>query len=239
MSRMFEVKGKKVKTLNYITGCQHNCTYCWARELVATKLKNSPKYRECGFNPALHLKEVGKSLGKNNTYFVVDMGDMWGSWVEDYWIHLVLDKCKNADRSNTFMFLTKNPQRYVDFFSKYQDYQDNFILGATIETNIDFYGLTYSNAPKVSDRYSAMKRLPYKIRKFVSIEPILNFDITLDDWIQSINPEFVYIGLDNHKNKLEEPKLFKTKLLIQELNKFTEVRLKTIRKAWNENYITR
>lgn len=239
-TRMFEVDGKRVKTLNCLTGCKYNCSYCFARKLVETKLKDAPKYKDCGFDPAIHPKELIKSLGKNKIYFVVDMGDMWGEWNDDDLIQLVLNKCKNADKSNTFMFLTKNPQRYVVYFDENpEDYQDNFILGATIETTKDELGLKYSEAPNESHRYYYMKRLK-DFRKFISIEPIMDFDDvrylnadTLGDWIETINPEFVYIGYDNYDNHLHEPSLEKTTKLIEELKKFTEVRLKTIRERWD------
>ena len=43
----------------------------------------------------------------------------------------------------------------------------------------------------------------------------------------------VMIGYNNYPNevKLDEPPLQKTKMLIEELNKFTDVRLKTIRES--------
>ncbi|MCJ7804464.1 hypothetical protein MUP35_01890 [Patescibacteria group bacterium] len=63
---------------------------------------------------------------------------------------------------------------------------------------------------------------------FVSIEPILDFD--LDKFIFDIkiaNPKFVSIGADSKGHNLVEPNGIKIKQLIQELSKFTEVRLKS------------
>ncbi|RLG05024.1 MAG: hypothetical protein DRN65_07395, partial [Thaumarchaeota archaeon] len=49
-----------------------------------------------------------------------------------------------------------------------------------------------------------------------------------------VKPIFVYVGYDNYGHKLPEPTLDKTKQLIAKLSEFTEVRYKTLRKAWYE-----
>ena len=69
---------------------------------------------------------------------------------------------------------------------------------------------------------------------YITIEPILDFSFEFVKRVRELNPEFVYIGYDNHNCRLPEPPLEKTLKLIEELEKFTEVRLKTIRKAWWE-----
>lgn len=71
-------------------------------------------------------------------------------------------------------------------------------------------------------------------KKYVTIEPILDFSSVkaFADLIEKIAPDFVYVGYDNHNCRLPEPPLSKTLELIGELEKFTEVRLKTLREAW-------
>jgi len=111
-----------------------------------------------------------------------------------------------------------------------------------------------SRAPSTFHRYISMSRKRRRIpkplfkhdRRFLTYEPILDFDLeTMVKWAKEIVPEFVYIGYDNHGVKvkpwdsrdsyrLPEPPLSKTLKLIEELEKFTEVRLKTIRKVWWE-----
>ena len=114
------------------------------------------------------------------------------------------------------------------------------VLGTTIETNyLNSYLIKgISKAPNPLDRMIAMVKLDYP-RKYVSIEPEIFFNLsTMTDWIKQIAPEFVYIGYDNHRRlealEIYEPTLEETKELIEELSKFTEVRLKTMRKAWWE-----
>lgn len=79
-----------------------------------------------------------------------------------------------------------------------------------------------------------MMKLPHK-RKEVTIEPILSFNKhVMLMWIENISPAFVYVGYDNHDCKLPEPSLEKTKKLIADLELITEVRVKSLRKAWWE-----
>jgi len=214
-------------TWNPVTGCLHHCKYCWARPLAEGKLRNLDKYKN-GFKPALWEKAFVNTLGKNKFVFVSDMGDLFGEWVPSKWIEKVLNKVCRSHPSNLFMFLTKNPIRYKEFLHLYPK---NAILGATIETNHDY---NVSKAPKPKERYEALRSLEYP-RKTVSIEPIMDFDIEVfASWMKEIKPEFVHLGYDNYGYKLTEPELEKTLALISILKKFTDIRTKTIRKAWWE-----
>jgi len=112
----------------------------------------------------------------------------------------------------------------------------NAILGATIETNNDelYMKEKISGAPLPSVRYKAMKKISWPL-KFVSIEPILDFNyITFIKWIKEIQPFLVYVGYDNYDWRFPEPTLQKTLRFIEELKRFTCVMEKTIRPAWNE-----
>jgi len=149
------------------------------------------------------------------------------SWVPREWIERVLRVVRSKPRS-WFFFLTKNPKRYLEFEG---ELPNNVVLGATIETNRD-YKLTKAPAPR--ERYEAMVKLSWKW-KAVVIEPILDFDAEFIDWIYNISPVIVYVGYDNYNNRLPEPKLEKTMILLEALRGVTDLRLKTIRKAWYEN----
>lgn len=238
ISLMNSEKGRKMFTIvsetwNPVTGCLHDCTYCWARKLALTKLRNSLRYRD-GFKPRLNIEEFKKSF-KGGVVFVSDMGDLWGEWVPDDWIRRVLSHIRKFPNT-WFLFLTKNPQRYLDFMD---EIPANAILGATIETNRDIYFQeTYkpriSSAPLPSRRYRAMRDLDWSL-KFISIEPVLDFDLDIfTKWIEEMNPFMVYVGYDNYNNKLPEPPLNKTLELMKRLEEFTLVLRKTIRPAWNE-----
>jgi hypothetical protein len=189
------------------------------------KLRYSEKYK-CGFKPNLWEDAFQKSLGKNKFVFVCDMGDLFGEWVSRRWIEKTLNRITQFHHSNLFMFLTKNPKRYEEFLDLYPE---NLILGTTIETNHDF---KVSMAPIPEKRFEAFKNVEYP-RKTVSIEPIMDFDLEVfSSWIKEIMPEFVHIGYDNYGHRLPEPELERTVALINELEKFTDVRTKTLREAW-------
>jgi len=110
---------------NPLVGCGHHCLYCWARPL-ARRL-----YPDFDFKPRL-LPERLKLRVRNKCVFVVSMGDLFCADVPDLWIREVLRTARNAPKSNTFLFLTKNPWRYFDFL---EEFPSNSLLGVTIETN--------------------------------------------------------------------------------------------------------
>lgn len=193
------------ETWNPVTGCEHSCTYCWARRLAETRLRNSKRYSN-GFIPRLNREELNKKF-RGGVVFVSDMGDLFGEFVPDEWIETVL---KHAGKfsSTLFLFLTKNPSRYLDF-----NFPENAILGATIETDRnEIYKI--SKAPKPGERIKAMFELDWDM-KFLSIEPILDFSPKFWRKIEKINPLMIYIGYDNYNCRLPEPALDKTLSLIQ------------------------
>ncbi|MEM3745462.1 MAG: DUF5131 family protein [Candidatus Bathyarchaeia archaeon] len=212
---------------NPVTGCLHMCSYCWAR-MFARRLASMgvEPYRTHGFSPAFAEWRLRERIPNGKFIFVSDMGDMWGDWVPAEWIERVLRVVRSKPRSK-FFFLTKNPKRYLEFEDKFSE---NVVLGVTLETNRD-YGLGVAPPPR--ERYEAMVKLNWRW-KAVVIEPILDFDEGFIDWIYDVSPEIVYVGYDNYGNKLPEPKLEKTMILLEALRDITDLRPKTIRKAWNE-----
>jgi len=216
---MFDVINK---TWNPVIGCLHDCNYCWARALAETRLKNMEKYKD-GFKPKLVEYELNKRF-RRKFVFVSDMGDLFGDWVPGEWIIKVLEAIRNSP-SSYFLFLTKNPRRYKEFLDIYPE---NLVLGATIETNRD---CAVSTAPLTVERYENMAELPFK-NKLISIEPIMDFDLdAFTQWLKEIGPTIVYVGYDNYNNGLPEPSLAKTKKLIENLESFTRVRVKTLRET--------
>ena len=213
-----------------MSGCLHYCTYCWARKLALTKLRNHERYRK-GFIPRLNEREF-KVRFDEGLVFVTDMGDLFGDFIPSDWIVKVINYIRKFPKT-LFLFLTKNPERYFEFLDIMPQ---NAVLGATIETNRDNIYLEHyiSRAPLPSRRYEAMKKLEWD-KKFISIEPILNFDLEVfTKWIKEINPIIVYVGYDNYNNKLPEPPLKKTLKLIETLSESTLTIKKTIRPAWYE-----
>ena len=227
--RMFSIV---TGTWNPISGCLFNCNYCWAKDLAITKLKNTKRYSK-GFTPSLNETEFKVNFAKGDLIFVSDMGDMFADFIRSEWIMQVFSHISKFPEAD-FLFMTKNPKRYVDLLPHIPK---NAILGATIETTNDeiIQVDKVSNAPLPSQRYKAMKELVWE-RKIVSIEPVLDFNLnTFVGWIEDINPFLVYIGYDNYCHKLREPTLKQTTELMQNLSRTSLVIRKTIRPAWFED----
>jgi len=215
---------------NPLIGCCHNCAYCWCRPL-ARRL-----YPENGFRLRL-MPERLQFRQKGKCIVVVSMGDLFCSDVPDDWIEKVLRVTQAAPKSNTFLFLTKNPWRYFEFLD---EFPDNALFGATIETDRAELIRRLSKAPAPQDRFYAMNSLrAYNKKTFVAIEPILDFNPTrLRSWLEDISPEFVAIGYDNHRHKLPEPAIKKTQEFIESLEDAgLKVLKKTLRPAWWEELL--
>lgn len=249
MARMFR---KVTRTWNPITGCLHNCVYCWARRLVESRLKKISRKYSDGFKPSFHPEELNRKFRPGEFVFVSDMGDMWGDWVPDEWILGVLEVVKKHPEA-TFLFLTKNPYRYFQINDNLEGLKrigienvfglSNAVFGVTLETDDDALYRKY----KISKALLPSRRLlwmAFKEKLFedepvphtmISIEPILDFTHAFPEKIVELEPGFVYVGYDNYNNKLPEPPLHKTMELIDRLKEHgITVYTKTLRKAWYE-----
>lgn len=234
MRRMYK---ENVKSLNWFVGCRHNCVYCKPSFQAQMKRQRKNCISCYWYEPHPHLERLAKTpphTRADEFIFFPSSGDPAYATREQF--HQAWSFAeKYPDR--TFLTQSKDPFCFLQF----SEIPDNVILGTTIETDlIQFPSSTYysydeiSHAPFPVHRVVAMSELKHK-RKEVTIEPILEFSLaTLPEWIREINPEFVYVGYDNHNCKLPEPPLSKTHMLIEKLEKFTEVRVKTLRKAWWE-----
>jgi len=210
---------KDTITWNVFKGCLFNCEYCKKSfQLQAKRQKH--RCNDCyNYKPHFHPERLNQYLPKNKLIFVAGSGDLYFALSDE--LYQILDVIK-ANEDKTFLIQSKSPHFLFDV-----ELPDNIIVGTTIETNRDIS--SFSEAPSTLDRIYALNLIEHK-RKFVTHEPICDFDLdkvlSLD---RLIKPEIVWIGYDNHKTGLDEPALFKTKALIEELKSFTDVRLKTIR----------
>jgi protein gp37 len=108
--------------------------------------------------------------------FVCSMTDLFGSWVENDWLHRIFDEMENNPQ-HTYLLLTKRPRRMRDYINwKWTGaYQPQFIwAGTTIE----------------EDRYSWRANLLRETNaavRWVSAEPLLSglpsLDLTDIDWV--------------------------------------------------------
>lgn len=170
---------------NPVTGCLHNCEYCYARKIarrfsfdpwqtVEDKINHfigGPMRNEFykgnkidpypyGFDPTFHYYRLNEPAQKTKprNIFVCSMADLFGDWVPDEWIQAVFAACEAAPQ-HRYIFLTKNPGRYGELYEKKMiPCKDNYWFGTTITNQED------------SHRIAA---LPAHGNRFVSIEPIM------------------------------------------------------------------
>jgi protein gp37 len=181
------------QTWNPVTGCNHGCSYCYARRIAERFKSKAVNCHDCtqpgnglhevrykgydgafryGFDPTLHSYRLDepKNLKTPSKIFVSSMGDLFGSWVPDEWINAVLDTVR-ACPQHTFQFLTKNPYRYREF-----EFPGNCWLGTSADNFVD---LAFEQQNLL--RYA--KRAPVK---FLSLEPLLS----------QMAPEIFYQDID-------------------------------------------
>jgi protein gp37 len=118
-------------TWNPVTGCLHDCSYCYAR-VIAERFY--PEKFEPTFHPdrlkAPHYTKVPPDASHDvraKSVFVCSMADLFGKWVPQAWIDAVLAEVRAAPQWN-FLFLTKFPQRLAEI-----DWPDNAWVGTTVD----------------------------------------------------------------------------------------------------------
>jgi len=247
---MVKVKDKKsknmysdsVKQWNVLVGCTFSCSYC-KRSFQAQMKRQKPKFDENGkqwrgcqdcydykhhFHPERLINKYVKKLPNtkgDEFIWVCSSGDI--ACMRPEWVKKVLNVIRELPQ--TFFMQTKNPMCFEQY-----DLPKNLIIGITLESNKWFKEI--SKAVKPTWRALDFMEIEHP-RKIVTVEPIMKFDFDMMvDLIKDINPERVYIGYNSKPKscKLPEPSLVKTKRLIEVLSKFTKVKIKLLRKAWNE-----
>lgn len=145
---------------NPVTGCLHNCPYCYAREIA------EHIYPE-GFAPTLHmdrlsapaLTPVPPQAERDVSYrnvFTCSMADLFGRWVPDEWIKAVLEVVRHNPQWN-FLFLTKFPIRMSKF-----TYPSNAWLGTSVDLQ-----------RRVKNAERAMREVRSASIKWLSLEPLI------------------------------------------------------------------
>lgn len=198
-------------TWNVFVGCGHECTYCNARKAALTRFKRIARYRD-GFTPKLVESELRRRFKPGQFIFVAYMGDIAFATREQFLT--IIAKIREFPETN-FLIQTKNPEQLYDWWADWCiSLPANVSLGTTIETNRN-YGL--SKAPPPYDRFRYLTGYPHK-RKFLSIEPIMDFDLDiLVSWVRILKPEIVEVGADNYHNNLPEPPWWKVEALLGRL----------------------
>ena len=158
---------------NPITGCYHDCIYCYARDIanryypqkfdaaILPHRLTIPRYQQ----PPTHAKE---QIGYKNI-FTCSMADLFGKWVPQPWIDAVLDTVRKSPQWN-FLFLTKFPIRLSE-----QTWPDNAWVGCTVDRQA-----------RVASAERAFRKVKAGL-KWLSCEPLLEpltfTSLEMFDWI--------------------------------------------------------
>lgn len=93
------------------------------------------------FKPTLYRYKLNEpqKWKKGRNIFVCSMDDLFGKWVPDSWIEKVFNACEKAPQHN-YLFLTKNPQRYVELAEKgILRRLDNMWYGSTVTAMEEYF----------------------------------------------------------------------------------------------------
>ena len=205
-------------TWNPVTGCYHDCMYCYARNMVhrfsgmthvhstkkslITETLDKPfKLKDgktrpypFGFIPTFHRYKLDEYKNvKSKNIFVCSMADMFGEWVPDEWIEEILRSCEEAPQ-HRYLFLTKNPTRYVLLL----------LDGKLPEKDNMWYGISVTNKQQALRAETELSDMSPKAGAFISVEPLLE---DVSDELRSVIGDFtdwVIIGAEtgNRKGKV-------------------------------------
>ncbi|MDI3548153.1 MAG: hypothetical protein PWR10_1805 [Halanaerobiales bacterium] len=160
-------------TWNPVVGCKHGCPYCYAKRFAERGLGEYGKYKKGKrFQPRFFPGRLDepKQRKRPAKIFVSSMGDLFGDWVPDEWIEAVLDIVRGCPQ-HTFQFLTKNPDRYYNWFTfDMKNIPDNIWIGAGAD-----------NATDAHTRSGTLGFMGAKV-KFLSLEPLLENVVEYVEW---------------------------------------------------------
>ena len=203
-------------TWNTVKGaCPHDCSYCYMKKWGTQKpIRFDEK----------ELKEFERDMrkyGERQFIFVGSSCDMFANDIEPEWIAKTLYHC--CQFNNTYFFQSKDPDAFLGWGAAMPE---KVIFCTTIETN-RVYEDIMGKTPFPYNRAVAMLKLSEFVDTYVTIEPIMDFD--LDKMIQLVlacGAKQVNIGADSGNNNLPEPSRDKIFSLIEILEQFTVVKQK-------------
>lgn len=149
---------------NPVTGCRHDCPYCYARDIADHYTSIYPHGFEPAFRPYMlnapantRVPEDAATDTRFKNVFTCSMADLFGRWVPAEWIEAVLSTVRNNPQWN-FLFLTKFPKRMAEF-----DIPRNAWMGTTVDLQ-----------SRVANAEAAFARLNADAGiRWLSVEPML------------------------------------------------------------------
>lgn len=159
---------------NPITGCKHDCPYCYARDIANRfyEQKFEPSIYPERFNAPKNTRVPEKAEHDTafKNVFTGSMADVFGRWVPTEWVNRILGVVQECPQWN-FLFLTKFPQRVHEF----GDVPSNAWMGTTVDCQ-----------DRVANAEKAFAKMGGGI-KWLSVEPMLTplkfTRLDLFDWV--------------------------------------------------------
>jgi protein gp37/ParB-like chromosome segregation protein Spo0J len=144
---------------NTVTGCLHNCPYCYARDIAERfPYKFVPMFHperlSAPVNTEFPATEQREDYACGNI-FANSMSDLFGQWVPADWIEATLEMARRNPKWR-FLTLTKFPQRANEF-----EFPDNVWMGTTVDAQ-----------SRVANAEAAFATIQCKT-KWLSVEPLL------------------------------------------------------------------
>ena len=159
-------------TWNPVTGCEHGCKFCYAREIahsgrMAAYYPNQfePTYHPYRLEAPKNTNRPSSDDARDGRVFVCSMADLFGKWVPDEWIRSVFGACLESPEWE-YLFLTKWPARYSKM-----PLIENAWYGASV--------IRQSDVQRVQNAMAAFGGVD-NVTRWVSLEPMLE-PITFDD----------------------------------------------------------
>ena len=163
---------------NPVTGCKHDCPYCYARDIALSQRMAkvypngwAPSFRSNALNAPINTRvpKEGQTDTRYRNVFTCSMADLFGRWVPDEWIDAVLSTVRDSQEWN-FLFLTKFPQRLKEL-----SIPENAWMGTTVDLQA-----------RVANAEKAFEHVGGKVR-WLSVEPMiepLRFErLDLFNWV--------------------------------------------------------
>jgi protein gp37 len=157
---------------NVVTGCLHDCPFCYAREIA--------QFFPTKFKPTFHPERLDAPANMKvppeaehdpwlKRVFAGSMADQYGGWVPDDWIEQI-HAVMRANPQWEYLLLTKNPRRYV---------------GMKLPPTA-WAGTTVAEQKQVRIAEEAFRKVKARVR-WLSLEPLLEplkfSDLSMFDWV--------------------------------------------------------
>lgn len=115
------------------------------------------------FDPTFHRCRLDEPQRwkKPRNIFVCSMADLFGEWVPDEWIQEVFNACEKAPK-HRYLFLTKNPKRYIDLEHKGLLPQKHW-YGYTATHDSDLWEFQHADECPCEHLFVSIEPIQYKI----------------------------------------------------------------------------